>query len=61
VLEHGFESRSRLRRALRPWLTERQVRRIATLRGFDPNATARDLDARQWAHLFEAVRRARGE
>jgi 23S rRNA (adenine-N6)-dimethyltransferase len=61
VLEHGFESRSRLRRALRPWLTERHVRRIATLRGFDPNATARDLDARQWAHLFEAVRRARGE
>ena len=35
------------------------VHRAALELGFDPHATARDLDARQWARLYAAVRSAR--
>jgi 23S rRNA (adenine-N6)-dimethyltransferase len=34
------------------------VHRLARERGFDPHAAARDLDARQWAQLYAAVRSA---
>jgi 23S rRNA (adenine-N6)-dimethyltransferase len=34
------------------------VRRLALELGFDPHATARDLDARQWALVYAAVRPA---
>jgi 23S rRNA (adenine-N6)-dimethyltransferase len=51
-LEEGFASRVRLTRGLRRLLTPRQVRRAATVGGFDAYAFARDLDARQWAQLF---------
>lgn len=35
------------------------VHRVAHALGFDPHAAARDLDARQWAALYAAVRLAR--
>jgi 23S rRNA (adenine-N6)-dimethyltransferase len=35
------------------------VHRLALEHGFDPRATARDLDPRQWALLYAAVRPAR--
>jgi 23S rRNA (adenine-N6)-dimethyltransferase len=34
------------------------VHRVALEHGFDPHATARDLDPRQWASLYEALRPA---
>jgi hypothetical protein len=47
LLRRAFEDRGQLRRLL-PWRT---VRRLAHEHGFSPDATARDLDARQWAAL----------
>ncbi len=40
-------------------LPRRLVRRAALELGFDPHAKARDLDVRQWARLYAAVRRCR--
>jgi 23S rRNA (adenine-N6)-dimethyltransferase len=39
-------------------LPRRLVHRAAHELGFDPHATARDLDARQWARLYTVVRSA---
>ena len=38
-------------------LPRRLVHRAAHELGFDPHASARDLDVRQWARLYAAVRR----
>jgi 23S rRNA (adenine-N6)-dimethyltransferase len=51
----GFESRLPLRRLLPP----RTLKRLALELGFSPDAWPRDLDARQWALLFRAVRPVR--
>jgi 23S rRNA (adenine-N6)-dimethyltransferase len=39
-------------------LPRRLVQSVAHAQGFDPRARARDLDARQWAALYAAVRPA---
>ncbi len=46
------------RRPLDCILPRRLVRRAALELGFDPHAVARDLDVRQWARLYTAVRSA---
>jgi 23S rRNA (adenine-N6)-dimethyltransferase len=53
--------RSFLRRAFGDFPVERAVgrvcvRRVAHVYGFEPRARGRDLDARQWAALFNAAR-----
>jgi 23S rRNA (adenine-N6)-dimethyltransferase len=53
-----------LRRAFGDFCVERVlgrgcVRRVAHEHGFDPRARGRDLDARQWAALFNASRSSR--
>ena len=58
-LRAGFEGGAPLRRTLRRRLGERELKRLAEARGFDRRACARDLDARQWAALFDAVHRNR--
>jgi 23S rRNA (adenine-N6)-dimethyltransferase len=52
-LERGFAAGPR---PLVPWKT---LRRAAHEHGFDPRARAVDLDAEQWAVLFDAVRSPR--
>ena len=51
-----FASRGPIRSALRPLLSPLQVKRLAPVLGFRPDAHARDLDAGQWARLFTAAR-----
>jgi 23S rRNA (adenine-N6)-dimethyltransferase len=58
-LEAAFRSHAPLARALRGRLTQRQLRRLGPVLGFDPSALPRDLDARQWALVFSFAR-ARG-
>ena len=54
ALRHAFESRAPLDRVFpRP-----TVHRVARELGFDPHASARDLDVRQWPVLYAAVRSA---
>jgi 23S rRNA (adenine-N6)-dimethyltransferase len=57
-LNAAFALRSPIRSGLRPLLSSLQVKRLAPVLGFPPDARARDLDAEQWARLF-AVTRAR--
>jgi 23S rRNA (adenine-N6)-dimethyltransferase len=54
VLRRAFESRSPLDRILPRGV----VHRVALELGFDPHAAPRDLDVRQWAELYAAVRSA---
>jgi len=54
LLQRAFAAQAPLERVLPRGL----VRRAAHELGFDPRATARDLDARQWARLYAAVRSA---
>ena len=54
LLHRAFAARLPLARIL----PRRLVRRAALELGFDPEAVARDLDARQWALLYAAVRSA---
>ncbi len=54
-LEEGFGAQDRLSRALRRRISPRQFKRLAAVLGFDPDARARDLDARQWARLYAAA------
>jgi 23S rRNA (adenine-N6)-dimethyltransferase len=42
-------------------LTPLQAKRLAPALGFERHARPRELDARQWAAVYEAVRRFRGE
>jgi 23S rRNA (adenine-N6)-dimethyltransferase len=53
LLRRAFAGQPRLDRILPP----RLVHRTANELGFDPHARARDLDVRQWARLYGAVRR----
>jgi 23S rRNA (adenine-N6)-dimethyltransferase len=55
LLHRAFAAQAPLDRTLPRSL----VHRAALERGFDPHATARDLDARQWAAVYAAVRPAR--
>lgn len=54
LLRRAFSARAPLDRML----PRRLVHRAAHELGFDPHAAARDLDARQWARLYAAVRSA---
>jgi 23S rRNA (adenine-N6)-dimethyltransferase len=62
--EQADAYRDFLRRAFGDFCVERAlgrgcVRRVAHEHGFDPRARGRDLDARQWAALFNASRSPR--
>jgi 23S rRNA (adenine-N6)-dimethyltransferase len=59
LLAEAFHGQAPLQRALRGRLTPRELRRLASLLGFDPKARARDLDSRQWAALFSYARTRR--
>jgi 23S rRNA (adenine-N6)-dimethyltransferase len=48
----AFEARSALRSPRWPELSARDVKRLAPVLGFSPEARARDLDPAQWARLF---------
>jgi 23S rRNA (adenine-N6)-dimethyltransferase len=52
LLELAFNRQPPLRRVFDP----RELKRAAVVLGFSPDATARDLDAHQWAALFAATR-----
>jgi 23S rRNA (adenine-N6)-dimethyltransferase len=54
LLRRAFAAQAPLDRVLPPGL----VHRLALEHGFDPHAKARDLDARQWALVYAAVRPA---
>jgi 23S rRNA (adenine-N6)-dimethyltransferase len=54
LLHRAFAARAPLDRIL----PRRMVHGAAHELGFDPRASARDLDARQWARLYAAVRSA---
>jgi 23S rRNA (adenine-N6)-dimethyltransferase len=54
-LSASFRSRRPVRRAVGASLSPLQVKRLASALGFAANAQPRDLDARQWARLFEAA------
>ena len=54
LLRRAFDAQAPLDRLL----PRRVVHRVAHEHGFDPQARARDLDARQWARLYAAVRSA---
>jgi 23S rRNA (adenine-N6)-dimethyltransferase len=60
-LAEAFRAQAPLQRALRGWLTPRELRRLASLLGFDPTAHARALDSRQWAAVFSYARGSRQE
>ena len=53
LLRRAFADQAQLDRIL----PRRLVHRTANELGFDPRARARDLDVRQWARLYAAVRR----
>ena len=55
-LTGAFALRGPIRNGLRPMLSPLQVKRLAPVLGFRPDAGARDLDAEQWARLFAASR-----
>jgi 23S rRNA (adenine-N6)-dimethyltransferase len=55
-LADAFRSNAALGRALRGHLSPRELRRLASVHGFDDASRPRDLDARQWARLFEFTR-----
>ena len=54
LLQRAFTARAPLDRILPRGL----VHRAALELGFDPHAAARDLDVRQWARLYRAIRSA---
>lgn len=64
-VEDAFGARRPLAKALEGRLSGRELRRLAPVLGFDAASHPRDLDARQWAGLFDFARsrgapRARG-
>jgi len=59
LLADAFRAQAPLRHALRGQVTPRELRRLATHLGFEPGSRARDLDAYQWAGLFDYARRVR--
>jgi 23S rRNA (adenine-N6)-dimethyltransferase len=56
LLADAFRTQAPLQRALRRRLTPRELRRLASLFGFDASSYPRDLDARQWAAVFSYAR-----
>jgi 23S rRNA (adenine-N6)-dimethyltransferase len=50
-LQRAFDSQRPVDRVL----PRRVVHRLGHEHGFDPAARARDIDARQWAHLYRAI------
>ena len=54
LLQRAFAAQAPLDRILPRGLVHRTAHEL----GFDPHAAARDLDARQWARLYAAVRSA---
>jgi 23S rRNA (adenine-N6)-dimethyltransferase len=48
----AFRVQAPLRKALRPHLSPRELKRLAPVLGFAPDSYPRDLDAGQWASLF---------
>ena len=56
LLAEAFRGQAPLQRALRSRVSPRELRRLASLLGFDPGSHARDLDPRQWAALFSYAR-----
>ena len=50
----AYDQQGPIRGGLRPLLSPLQVKRLAPVLGFAPDARARDLDAGQWARLFAA-------
>ena len=55
-LADAFATRARLSRALGGHVTTRELRKLASVLGFDSSSYPRDLDARQWASVFVFVR-----
>jgi 23S rRNA (adenine-N6)-dimethyltransferase len=55
-LTHAFNVGTEIRRSV---LTPLEAKRLAPRLGFAPRARPRDLDARQWAGVYAAVRRRR--
>jgi len=58
-LADAFHARGPLARALRGKVTPRELRRLASVLGFDASSYPRDLDARQWARVFVFARSRR--
>ena len=56
-LAAAFDAREPIRRSLRPSLSPLQIKRLAPVLGFAPEARAWDVDAEQWARLFAAARK----
>lgn len=57
----AFRAQAPVGTALRRQVTPRELRRLASVLGFDASSRPRDLDARQWARLFAFARtHARG-
>lgn len=56
LLAQAYEARAPLRRSLAGVVGARTLKRLAAAHGFPPGALPRDLDARQWAALYHAVR-----
>jgi 23S rRNA (adenine-N6)-dimethyltransferase len=52
----AFRARRPLAKALAGNLSARELRRLAPVLGFDAGSLPRDLDARQWAGLFDFAR-----
>jgi 16S rRNA A1518/A1519 N6-dimethyltransferase RsmA/KsgA/DIM1 with predicted DNA glycosylase/AP lyase activity len=55
-LADAFHARAALGRALKGKVTPRELRRLASVLGFDASSYPRDLDARQWACVFAFAR-----
>jgi 23S rRNA (adenine-N6)-dimethyltransferase len=56
-LAAAFESQEPIRRGLSPSLSPLQIKRLAPVLGFAPDARAWELDAVQWARLFAVAHR----
>jgi 23S rRNA (adenine-N6)-dimethyltransferase len=58
-LNAAFRSQGSLSRSLRPVLSGVELRRLAAVLGFSPDARPRDLDATQWAGVYGHAARAK--
>lgn len=59
-LTAAFASSASLRHHLRGRVSPLEVKRLAASLGFAPDARARELDATQWARVFEFARTTKG-
>lgn len=55
LLETAFRAQHPLVRALRPWLSPRELRRLSARLGFDARSRPRELDPAQWAGVYAFV------